>query len=205
MLLLLSCSCRATPALDGGVDAGTAADGGLLGDGGLANDGGQMDAGSDSDAGTPPDGGLSTPLEDPACTCGARDWSLGMRRFVCPCISIPATAFDCSQDSDCVRFNNTCLSCEAVPDIAVHRGWLSCLTAYRDEYCRVYGPFTVTGTCCPFCPRDDACRPRCVNNLCTVPILDTSFCQYSRDPDGGGYFAPYPYPRDGGPYAPCPR
>ena len=152
-----------------------------------------------------------TVTEDPDCACGAQtgEWlSPGRPGLRCYCFSIPAEAFSCQQDAECVRFHNTCGDCLEEPDIAVHRDWAGCLADYRQRYCASHHPApSGYGNCCSVCPFDgpEYCpQVRCVSGRCAATVL--SHCSVARDPSlPDFYFSPYPYTSPTIPGATCAR
>lgn len=218
----LGCSAPGASSDGGSRDGGEARDAGqTLPDGGGVVDAGLGDAGVyrlrdgggvEADGG---DGGFRFTIEeDPACACGVmgRASGIGGQNAVvaCPCFAIPPVAFDCERDSDCVTFVSTCEGCRSFPAISVSRIWSACLEEYKRQYCGRFDEWaTGASSCCSGCTshQDRPCAPRCVNHRC---FLDPPFiagfneeCVVYRDPDGGFFVTPYPYPADGGPHAQC--
>lgn len=221
LLLICDLGCRAAWVVHdgGGGDGGAARDAGLaLVDGGAGVDAGPGDGAAGMDGGLSLDGGdgglVFTLEEDPTCACGVmgRARSNGGQISVraCPCFAIPAVVFDCEHDSDCVTFVSTCEGCRSFPAISVNRIWSACVEEYKRQYCGRYEQWgTGASSCCSGCTAhgDPPCQPRCVNHRCFVdaPHIPgfNDECVVYRDPDGGFFVNPYPYPVDGGPHAQC--
>ena len=217
----VGCSAPGASSDGGSRDGGGARDaGGVVLDAGGVVDGGRRDGGPSPslDGGGPLDGGDGgfrfTIEEDPACACGVMGRASGIGGqnavFACPCFAIPPVAFDCERDSDCVRFDSTCEGCRSYPAISINRIWSGCLEEYKRQYCGRYEEWgTGANSCCTGCVAhlEPPCQPRCVNHRCWVdPPSIPGFndgCAFYRDPDGGFFVTPYPYPVDGGPHAQC--
>lgn len=217
-LLVLGCG-NSISRPDAGCPAGFCgpADGGSVRDGGAGSGDAGADAGTSPDAGVRDAGAADAgwhfgPIaEDAACSCGqrvgVRTQEGGPASLACSCFSIPRGAFDCNEDSDCVRFDATCVTCLRVPAIAINRIWEACLGEYRRQYCSRYAEWEASPRlCCNSCEAgttDPDCFPRCVGNVCSVPAPGFNNCSLRRDPANAGYYDPHPYPQDGGPFAPC--
>lgn len=115
-------------------------------------------------------------VDDPGCSCGNKVGVLvngGQRILACNCFSIPAEAFQCDRDADCVVFQDSCAGDTSVPDISVHRDWQACLAAYRSLYCGRYNTWERGfGVCWVDCSRPSALCPRtsCVAGRCRATV-----------------------------------